>query len=145
MNWNEAADAKLFAGVLATSEGVKLKYDDLATWMGNGCTAKAIQHRITSVRKTTQDTDISAPKTPKTPNTKGKRKAAKEDVDGAGDADDSPTKVKKSRAAPKKKTSPKNVDVAGEEDEEEGMNGIRGESEEESKMGDAGLIGGEEE
>ncbi|KAI5813027.1 hypothetical protein BZA77DRAFT_346528 [Pyronema omphalodes] len=49
MQWNDQADARLFANVLKLHV-VKLDYAQLAKAMGNGVTPKAISHRIAKIK-----------------------------------------------------------------------------------------------
>ncbi|KAA8894510.1 hypothetical protein FN846DRAFT_922921 [Sphaerosporella brunnea] len=50
MQWNDQADARLFANVLKLHV-VKLDYPALAKAMGNGVTPKAISHRISKIKE----------------------------------------------------------------------------------------------
>jgi hypothetical protein len=112
------------------------------------CTAKAISHRISAVRKLTKDTVTSEAKITK-PKGSAKRKAAvKKEGDGEAndEADETPSKPKKART-PRKKAALKKIDVVAEDDGEEGMNGVKVEveedTEEEVMVEDAGIVGGE--
>ncbi|KAJ5502534.1 hypothetical protein N7463_005408 [Penicillium fimorum] len=49
ISWNEKADAKLLAGILATSP-TPIDFNALAEYMGDGVTACAVRHRITRLR-----------------------------------------------------------------------------------------------
>lgn len=80
------------------------------------------------------------------PRGSAKRKNVKEEGDGDGtrngDAEDTPTKLKKPRA-PRKKASPKTVDLATDDDGEEGVNGVEDDAEEEEvKIEATGIVGG---
>lgn len=122
------------------------------------CTPKAIQHRISAVRKMTSDTVTSEAKI--TQSGKKRKAAVKEDGDGegtgSGEADDTPSKPKKARA-PRKKATPKKskVTVAGGDDgEEEDMKKEEDVMEEEAAaeeiiqepvmVEDVGIVGGGE-
>lgn len=106
------------------------------------CTAKAVEHRMSKVKKMTKDSETtSSPIVAKSKPT-GKRKgstATEEADDNGGEGDDeSPTKAKKPRAPPKKKATPKmSFDEAAQDD------GVKDEEEGEVKIEDAGIVGGE--
>ncbi|MCJ1336478.1 choline dehydrogenase 7 [Bachmanniomyces sp. S44760] len=54
MNWDEKADAKLFAYVLKLHD-IKVNYPALAEAMGSDCTPKAITHRIAKIKSSLKD------------------------------------------------------------------------------------------
>ncbi|EKV09831.1 hypothetical protein PDIG_28810 [Penicillium digitatum PHI26] len=81
VTWNEKADAKLLAGILATSP-TPIDFHALAEYMGDGkFTACAVRHRVTRLR------------------------AKAEGNDGSGtSASASPVAKKRQRSTPKKST-----------------------------------------
>ncbi|KAK2766228.1 hypothetical protein FQN54_007744 [Arachnomyces sp. PD_36] len=113
MNWNDQADAKLLIGIIKTAKP-KIDYDALAAYMGEGCTAYGIQHRIRKIQAKANESGDSAPSTPskaaggtpkgkkaptprKTPAKKTpKRKGAKEETASDEEECASPTKKVKS-------------------------------------------------
>ncbi|KAJ5963912.1 uncharacterized protein N7479_003788 [Penicillium vulpinum] len=49
ITWNDKADAKLLAGVLALSRS-PIDFEALARYMGEGVTVSAVRHRVTRLR-----------------------------------------------------------------------------------------------
>ena len=101
------------------------------------CTEKAITHQIAKIKTDAKEQNNGAPSTPSAATTKvpkgtgTKRKSAKNDagLEGSGYADESPTKPKKARAAPKSKAkaTSKSAAAAAEDDSEEAKNGFKAE------------------
>ncbi|KAK6534346.1 hypothetical protein TWF281_005669 [Arthrobotrys megalospora] len=81
MRWDSTADAKLFMAVLKV-HSLKLNHEAIAKLMGDGCTAKAVSHRITKLRNLGGDVGTrssnSVPNTP-TKSTPSKRKRSEKD------------------------------------------------------------------
>ncbi|KAK6361693.1 hypothetical protein TWF730_005407 [Orbilia blumenaviensis] len=81
MRWDSTADAKLFMAVLKV-HSLKLNTEAIAKLMGDGCTAKAVSHRITKLRGLGGDLGSKPSKsTPNTPtkSTPTKRKRSDKD------------------------------------------------------------------
>ncbi|PGH17705.1 hypothetical protein AJ80_04713 [Polytolypa hystricis UAMH7299] len=75
ITWNDATDAKILVGILKTAKP-KIDFDALAQYVGDGCTAYAVQHRIRKIQAkasllgsgtTGTGTGSDAPNTPPTP------------------------------------------------------------------------------
>ncbi|KAK6502983.1 hypothetical protein TWF481_008019 [Arthrobotrys musiformis] len=81
MRWDSTADAKLFMAVLKV-HSLKLNHEAIAKLMGDGCTAKAVGHRIAKLRNLGGDvgsnSSNSVPNTP-TKATPTKRKRSERD------------------------------------------------------------------
>ncbi|KIX95618.1 uncharacterized protein Z520_08738 [Fonsecaea multimorphosa CBS 102226] len=116
MTWDADADARLFAAVLATSE-IKIDYPAVAARMGNGCSAKAVTHRITNIKnkaKSLEDGDAPLP-TPAASNgaaggrKRGPNKAKSTKANDSEDADGAAAKP----AAKKRKTTANGAKSAG--------------------------------
>ncbi|KAJ5229268.1 hypothetical protein N7489_009976 [Penicillium chrysogenum] len=83
ITWNEKADAKLLAGILAISPN-PIDFNALAAYMGDGVTVSAIRHRISRLRaKATELNDEGASSTPASPTAKRKRSTPKKSAKGA--------------------------------------------------------------
>ncbi|KEF56206.1 uncharacterized protein A1O9_07787 [Exophiala aquamarina CBS 119918] len=121
MVWDANADARLFAAFLATSD-VKPDYPALASRMGDGCTAKAVIHRIGKIKAIGKIT-LTEPNTNRAASTPGGKKRVKtEDVNGAVYVDhgESPTKKAKARPAqPKAKAKAPLAPIQTVKEEEE--------------------------
>ncbi|KAJ5607842.1 hypothetical protein N7537_004461 [Penicillium hordei] len=98
ISWNEKTDAKLLAGILATSP-TAIDFNALAEYMGDGVTVSAVRHRVTRLRaKGEEDGNVTSPVSPvvkkrqrRTPKksaqaTAGKSKDADAESDGEGGA-----------------------------------------------------------
>ncbi|KAI9853153.1 MAG: hypothetical protein M1838_000009 [Thelocarpon superellum] len=86
VRWDDHAHVRLLINILKVHE-VKLDYNALAAAMGEGCTAKAISHRIFKLRKEAESADGSVPRTPqKEP--KSAAKVMKRHVDEISTEDD---------------------------------------------------------
>ncbi|RHZ65665.1 uncharacterized protein CDV56_107690 [Aspergillus thermomutatus] len=112
MTWSHKADAKLFLGVLSTSN-IKPDYEALAKYMGPDCTVKAIQHRIGRLKTdagvvVAADGDSSAPATPE----KRKRGRPKKDANGDAAEKDNASPKKAKKEAVKKEENGSAVDGA---------------------------------
>ncbi|RVX71683.1 hypothetical protein B0A52_03867 [Exophiala mesophila] len=129
MTWDENADARLFAGLLTTHD-IAVDYKKLAAFMGNGCTPKAITHRISKIRsiaKTVTNTDndngigtTTAAVASAAPT--GKRQRDNTKATTAAKPDDSekhPAKKQKCPAKPSKKTKAAPVMVKDEDSHDE--------------------------
>ncbi|KAK6351078.1 hypothetical protein TWF718_004251 [Orbilia javanica] len=67
MRWDTTADAKLFMAVLKV-HSLKLNHEAIAKLMGDGCTAKAVSHRISKLKTLGGDVGSGSPKSaPNTP------------------------------------------------------------------------------
>ncbi|OQE42401.1 hypothetical protein PENCOP_c004G00698 [Penicillium coprophilum] len=83
ITWNDKADAKLLAGILAITS-TSIDFNALAEYMGDGATACAVRHRITRLRA----------------------KAAELNDDNGNAAPASPVVKKRQRSTPKKSAKP---------------------------------------
>ncbi|OOF95896.1 hypothetical protein ASPCADRAFT_5225 [Aspergillus carbonarius ITEM 5010] len=111
MVWNEAADAKLLVGILATTNA-KLDMHALASYMGTGCTVSAVQHRIQRLKEkvvastSTSTTTAAAAAADSTPNTPGDGTTGPATMTApstsSGPASVAPTPEKRKRGRPKK-------------------------------------------
>ncbi|KIW32130.1 uncharacterized protein PV07_03700 [Cladophialophora immunda] len=100
MTWDADADARLFAAVLATSE-IKIDYTAVAARMGNGCTAKAVTHRVTNIKNKAKSLEAdgdAAPAAPPAANGSRKRgPKAKTKPEKANDSEDEAKPAAKKR------------------------------------------------
>ncbi|KAF7530303.1 hypothetical protein PCG10_003674 [Penicillium crustosum] len=60
ITWNEKADAKLLAGILATSS-TPIDFNALAEYMGDGVTVSALRHRVARLRAKGEEDDNASP------------------------------------------------------------------------------------
>ncbi|KAJ5194260.1 hypothetical protein N7491_001596, partial [Penicillium cf. griseofulvum] len=75
ITWNEKADAKLLAGILATSP-TPIDFNALAEYMGDGVTACAVRHRVTRLRaKASETNDGNGTSTPVSPVAKKRQRS----------------------------------------------------------------------
>ncbi|KGO46806.1 hypothetical protein PEX1_076800 [Penicillium expansum] len=66
ITWNEQADAKLLAGILATTP-TPIDFRALAEYMGDGVTVSAVRHRVTRLRAKAEANDGSGTSAPASP------------------------------------------------------------------------------
>ncbi|KAJ5427243.1 hypothetical protein N7465_002313 [Penicillium sp. CMV-2018d] len=88
ITWNEKADAKLLAGILATNPN-PIDFNALAEYMGDGVTVSALRHRVTRLRaKGEEDGNVTSPVSPEKKRRRGTpKKAAKATAAKIKDAD----------------------------------------------------------
>ncbi|CRL18338.1 unnamed protein product [Penicillium camemberti] len=94
ITWNEKADAKLLAGILATSS-TPIDFNALAEYMGDGVTVSAVRHRVTRLRaKGEEDGNASGSVSPvlkkrqrRTPQKSDKATAADDGGEGGASKD----------------------------------------------------------
>ncbi|KAK6521196.1 hypothetical protein TWF506_001421 [Arthrobotrys conoides] len=84
MRWDSTADARLFMAVLKV-HSLKLNTEAIAKLMGEGCTAKAVGHRISKLRGLGGDVGSnsprqSAPNTPTKATPTKRKRSEKEDI-----------------------------------------------------------------
>ncbi|OQE25770.1 hypothetical protein PENFLA_c008G09674 [Penicillium flavigenum] len=83
ITWNEKADAKLLAGILAISPN-PIDFNALAAYMGDGVTVSALRHRVSRLRaRAAELNDEGASSTPASPAAKRKRSTPKKSAKGA--------------------------------------------------------------
>ncbi|KAL2004824.1 hypothetical protein VTN00DRAFT_3097 [Thermoascus crustaceus] len=92
MTWNHQVDAKLLVAVIKVGKP-KLDFDALAKFMGEGCTAYAIQHRIRKLQAKANGKDQDDKSAPTTP-------SKRENAGG-----DKPSTPKKSKASSTSQTT----------------------------------------
>ncbi|KAJ5790876.1 uncharacterized protein N7518_007887 [Penicillium psychrosexuale] len=74
VTWNDKADAKLLAGILATNP-TPIDFNALAEYMGDGVTACAIRHRVARLRaKAAEMNDGSGTSSPASPVTRKRQR-----------------------------------------------------------------------
>ncbi|KAJ9485558.1 hypothetical protein VN97_g7805 [Penicillium thymicola] len=89
ITWNEKADAKLLAGIIATNP-TPIDFNALAEYMGDGVTVSALRHRVTRLRaKGEEGRDVSSSVSPVVK--KRQRTPKKSDKATAGKAKDADT------------------------------------------------------
>ncbi|KAE8388307.1 hypothetical protein BDV23DRAFT_185527 [Aspergillus alliaceus] len=95
IKWGEQADARLLVGII-TLHSFKLDHKALAEFMGQDCTASAIQHRVQRIKEMVRNSsptkDTAAATSP------GSATHAEEE-DGDVAPDSTPTKPKRGRPA----------------------------------------------
>ncbi|KAJ5373033.1 hypothetical protein N7517_005039 [Penicillium concentricum] len=75
ISWNERADAKLLAGILAITHA-SIDFNALAEYMGDGATACAVRHRVTRLRaKAAELNDGSGTSAPGSPVAKKRQRS----------------------------------------------------------------------
>ncbi|KAF3186326.1 hypothetical protein TWF225_004841 [Orbilia oligospora] len=83
MRWDSTADAQLFMAVLKV-HSPKLNHEAIAKLMGNGCTAKAVSHRISKLRSLGGDvgsnSTSSVPNTPTKATPTKRKRSEREDI-----------------------------------------------------------------
>ncbi|KOS38832.1 hypothetical protein ACN38_g10357 [Penicillium nordicum] len=94
ITWNEKADAKLLAGIIAISPS-SIDFNALAEYMGDGVTVSALRHRIARLRaKAEEGHEVSSSvspvakkrqRTPKKSDKATARKAKDADAESSGE------------------------------------------------------------
>ncbi|CAI7647057.1 unnamed protein product [Penicillium discolor] len=85
ITWNEKADAKLLAGILATSS-TPIDFNALAEYMGDGVTVSAVRHRVTRLRaKGEEDGDVGSPVVKKRQRRTPKKSTKATDAESGGE------------------------------------------------------------
>lgn len=124
--WTAENDLKLATAIITLYQ-VKVSNSDqtrLAAIMGDGCTAKAISHRVAKFREAAAELGLgggaTVPAVPATPKKRGRKATTDEDGDGDGVK---PTPAKKQRTPKAKKNAVKveEEDVSNHETMKKGL------------------------